>query len=111
MGAVGLARTLVYHGAAPSMRPPTAHPRILHRVLAICLMVAIALPVIAPFQTVDLIVTASEVAIASSPARDVLLAASPGFVPARPSPWTRFDVVPTRCGSDHCRILPAVLRV
>ena len=49
--------------------------------------------------------------MAAWPARDVALAASFGFVPSRPSPWTRVDIVPTCCGSDHRGILPAVLRV
>jgi len=75
------------------------------------LVIVIALPVVAPFQTVDLLVAASEVAIAALPARDVVLAASFGFVPSRPSPWTRVDVVPTCCGSHHRRMLAAVLRV
>jgi len=92
------------------MRPPTAR-RILDRLLAVWLVILIALPMVAPFQTVDVIVTVSEAAIATWPTRDVVPAASFGFVAARPSPWTRLDIVPTCCGSDHRRILPAVLRV
>ena len=94
------------------MRLTPARTRILDRLLAVWLVVLIALPFTAPFQTFDLGATSSEAAIDGSPAKDVTLAASSAFVPASPSPRARSEVVRTFSGgSDYYRILPTVLRL
>jgi hypothetical protein len=84
----------------------------LDRLLAVWLVVLIALPFTAPFQTFDLGGVPSEAGVDQTAAKDVTLAAAVLVVSDGAPPLARFDVVRTfACGPDYYRILPTVLRL
>ena len=94
------------------MRPTTARSRILDRLVAVWLVILIAVPFTAPFQTVALGAASSEAAVDASPAKDISLAASLPFALPGPSALARLATVRVISGtSDHVRILSTVLRV
>jgi hypothetical protein len=94
-----------------SMHRSAAPARPLSRLLALWLVVLIALPFTAPFQTLDLGAASSEAGVDAAADKYLKLPAGMLVVPPRAAGVAGFDVRPFSCGSDYYRILPTVLRL